>query len=326
MKIIKNRILLLVLILLPFISVANNDDQPKGNAIIQIFSNFHTGLFEQNDIRGFEMDRCYLGYEYKLNSGLLAKAVMDIGAPAATTDDYNRLAYIKFAQISWTRNNFNLQAGIIPTLLFGTQDKFWGYRYIMQSVQGEYKFGNSADLGISTSYKIADWISADAIIVNGEGYKKIQKKDGLLYGLGTTIEPLKGMMIRLYANINEDVARLNNITNYAMLLGYKNKTFSIGAEYNMVRNLKFIANNDKEALSVYGTLFLGEKNKLFARVDKIESLNELYQADDEIGIILGSEFKIGKYINLAPNFRMYIPAENNLNNKYMLYLSARFNI
>ena len=31
---------------------------------------------------------------------------------------------------------------------------------------------------------------ADAIVVNGEGYKKIQKNDGLMYGIGATITPI----------------------------------------------------------------------------------------------------------------------------------------
>ena len=39
------------------------------------------------------------------------------------------------------------------------------------------------------------WSSADAIIVNGEGYKKIQINDGLNYGVGVTLAPVEGFQL-----------------------------------------------------------------------------------------------------------------------------------
>ena len=170
---------------------------PKGKAIIQVFGNFHTGFGTENDDRGFELERSYLGYEYNLGKGLSVKGVMDIGK-SSDVSDYQRIAYIKNAMISWKKGGLTLNGGLISTTQFNLQEKFWGYRYIMKSFQDEYKFGSSADLGISAAYKFADWISADAIIVNGEGYKKIQKNNGLNYGLGVTLTPVKGFLIRLY--------------------------------------------------------------------------------------------------------------------------------
>lgn len=34
--------------------------EPTGKAIIQMFANFNTGLFEQNDTRAFYLERSYL--------------------------------------------------------------------------------------------------------------------------------------------------------------------------------------------------------------------------------------------------------------------------
>ena len=52
-------------------------EEPKGKAIVQVFGNFHTGFGAENNDRGFELDRSYLGYEYKLGNGLSVKGVMD---------------------------------------------------------------------------------------------------------------------------------------------------------------------------------------------------------------------------------------------------------
>ena len=54
-------------------------EEPKGKAIVQMFGNFHTGFGENIKDLGFELERSYLGYEYKLNSNISVKGVMDIG-------------------------------------------------------------------------------------------------------------------------------------------------------------------------------------------------------------------------------------------------------
>ena len=143
-------------------------EEPKGKAIVQVFGNFHTGFGEKSNDLGFELERSYLGYEYKFGNGLSVKGVMDIGK-SSDVSDYQRIAYIKNAMVSWKKGNLTLNGGLISTTQFNFQEKFWGYRYIMKSFQDQYKFGNSADLGISAAYKFADWVSMDAIIVNGEG-------------------------------------------------------------------------------------------------------------------------------------------------------------
>ena len=106
--------------------------EPKGKAIVQVFGNFHSGFGAQNDDRGFELERSYLGYEYNLGKGLSVKGVMDIGK-SNNVDDYHRIAYIKNAMVSWKKGGLTLNGGLISTTQFNFQEKFWGYRYVMKS-------------------------------------------------------------------------------------------------------------------------------------------------------------------------------------------------
>lgn len=299
-------------------------NEPKGKAIVQVFGNFHSGFGAENDDRGFELDRSYLGYEYKLGNGLSVKGVMDIGK-SSDVSDYQRIAYIKNAMVSWKKGNMTLNGGLISTTQFNFQEKFWGYRYIMKSFQDEYKFGSSADLGISVAYKLADWISADAIIVNGEGYKKIQKNDGLNYGLGITLTPIKSFQIRLYGGLNESSEEgKKDITNVAAFMGYKHEMFTIGAEYNYMMNASYNENADLSGYSVYASVNMQKNVSLYARFDDLYSKNDWNIAKDESTAILGAQFKLGKYVKIAPNFRMSIPKANNAKNSYTAYLNCYF--
>ncbi|MBR5854172.1 MAG: hypothetical protein IKY87_00665 [Paludibacteraceae bacterium] len=299
-------------------------EEPKGKAIVQVFGNFHTGFGAENDDRGFELDRSYFGYEYNFGNGLSAKAVMDIGK-SSDVSDYQRIAYIKNAMVSWKKGGLTLNGGLISTTQFNFQEKFWGYRYIMKSFQDEYKFGSSADLGISAAYKFADWVSADAIIVNGEGYKKIQKNDGLNYGLGITLTPVKGFQIRLYGGLNESGEdNKKDIANLAAFVGYKHEKFTIGAEYNQMWNASYTDGADQNGYSIFASAKLSKIADIYARFDDLYSKNDWNINKDEAAAILGAQFKLGKYVKIAPNFRMSMPKAEGAKNGYSAYVNCYF--
>ena len=301
-------------------------EEPKGKAIVQMFGNFHTGFGENSKDLGFELERTYLGYEYKLNSNISVKGVMDIGK-SSDVSDYQRIAYIKNAMVSWKKGNLTLNGGLISTTQFNFQEKFWGYRYIMKSFQDQYKFGNSADLGISASYKFADWVSADAIIVNGEGYKKVQKNDGLNYGLGVTLTPVKGFQVRLYGGLNESGQEgKDDIVNMAAFAGYKCEMFTIGAEYNYMQNTSNKNDTDQYGYSVFASAKVSKKAEVYARFDELYSKNDWNIAKDEQAAIIGAQFKLGKYVKVAPNFKMNKPKADGADNKYSAYVSCYFGL
>lgn len=300
--------------------------EPKGKAIIQVFGNFNTGFGAEGNKRGFELERSYLGYEYKLGNGLSIKSIVDVGKSSDVTD-VNRIAYIKNAMITWKKGNMTLDGGVIPTTQFTFQQKFWGYRYVMSDFQDKYKFGSSADLGLSLAYKFADWISADAIVVNGEGYKKIQINDGLNYGVGVTLTPVEGFYIRLYGGVNEgaDDTQKDKI-NLAAFAGYKREKFSIGAEYNKMENASYKQDADQSGYSIFTTVKVAKNTELFARFDDVYSKDDWNISKDDQSAILGVQFKLGKYVKLAPNFRMSNPKVAGADNKYYAYINFYFGL
>ncbi len=301
-------------------------EEPKGKAIVQVFGNLNAGFSGDKTNVGFDLERSYIGYEYKLNKGLSVKGVMDIGK-SNDVSDYQRIAYIKNAMISWKTGNLTLNGGLISTTQFNFQEKFWGYRYIMKSFQDMYKFGNSADLGISASYKFADWVSADAIIVNGEGYKKIQKGNGFNYGLGATLTPVKGLQIRLYGGLNDSGEREKaDVVNMAGFIGYKNEKFSLGAEYNHMLNASGKEGRDQFGYSVFGSVNLPKNVSLYARFDDLYSKDNWNISKDEQAAIIGAQFKLGKYVKIAPNFRVNLPKVEGAENKYSAYVSCYFGL
>ena len=315
-----NWILAALLACLSMNASAQKSEEPKGKAIVQVFSNFHSGFGHDNDNRGFELDRSYLGYQYDLGKGLQIKGVMDVGQ-SDDVNDYHRIAYIKNAQITWKTGNFTLNGGMISTIQYNMQEKFWGYRYVMKMSQDMYKFGNSADLGLSASYKFNDWLYADAIIVNGEGYKKVQKNDGLMYGLGATVTPADALTFRVYYGLNETTeANKKNVQNLATFIGLKLDWFSLGAEYNKMWNYKNVSGDDYDGISIYTNFKLDKKADLYLRYDECS-------LDERSDFIAGVQWKLGKYVKISPNFRWsHKDVSGGHSDSYMGYISCYFGI
>lgn len=290
---------------------------------MEVFGNFHSGFGSEKEDRGFALERCYLGYEYTIGNYLTIKSVMDVGK-SVDVDDYQRIVFMKNAMVSWKTGNLTLSGGLIPTTQFHFQEKFWGCRYIRKSFQDEYKFGSSADLGVSAAYRFADWLCADAIIVNGEGYKKIQKNNGLNYGLGVTLTLVKDFHIRLYGGLNESgVEGRKNTTNLAAFVGYRHDRFAVGAEYSYMTNTSGVADADQSGYSLFAMVNLPKCISLFVRFDDLYSRNSWNSAIDESAVILGAQFKIGKYVKIAPNFRMILSKTNETENVYTAYLNCQ---
>lgn len=296
----------------------------QGKAIIQVFGNFHAGFGSENENRGFELDRSYLGYQYSIGKSLEIKAVMDVGK-SRDVGDLQRIAYIKNAQIKWKSGDFTLHGGLISTTSFKVQEDFWGYRYMKMVLQDYYKFASSADLGLSASYKFADWISMDAIVVNGEGYKKIQKNSGLQYGIGATLTPINGLTMRLYGSINERAEKsLENINIYAAFLGYKREKFSIGAEYNRIENMSNIKNHHLDGVSIYSTIKIADKVNGFLRYDNLWSKDGWNSAKDESSYLAGVEYRPCRYVKIAPNFRYDQAKGAAIKDRCMAYINCFF--
>ena len=307
------------------ISAQEKGEKARGRAIVQIYTNFHSGFGAVNDDRGFALSRSYIGYEYMLSRGLTLKGVLDVGQ-SSDVNDYQRIAYIKNAFVGWKWRWLTINGGLIPTTQFNYQENFWGFRYVYNSFQDQYGFGSSADLGISASYHFAKWIEADVIIANGEGFRRVQVEDGLLYGIGTTITPFRGMSFRLYASINEGSDGAKDIVNYAMFAGYRHRYFSVALEYNIMRNSNRMAGKNLYGFSLYATGTLNRWLDIYARTDGLMSGDDWNEQNDEIAIITGAQFKLGRYIKIAPNFRMSIPKADGVGNRYYGYISCSFGL
>ncbi len=304
--------------------------EPSGNVHVKIFSNFHYQLFTDEQESAFAVDRAYFGYEYFMSENFSVIIKLDIGSPNQDSqyDILKRYAYFKNAALIYKKDKLTLSFGIIDLYQFKVQEKFWEHRYIYLSFQDKHKFGSSADLGASTSYKFNDFISADLTIMNGEGYNQLQTDNTYKSGLGITILPVKGLTARFYVDYTEQDEIQST---WSSFVGYDfNKIARIGVEYNYQGNNKYEKDHDLQGFSTYTSYNVFEKWELFARYDKLWSNTiegEPYDWNinkDGSAIIAGIQYSPIKNIKIAANYQDWYPYAQNIDNKSYFYLNFEY--
>jgi hypothetical protein len=320
-------VLLLGMLCLTLTTRSQTDEfKPGGKPIMRIYSNYHSTFSDGESASAFELTRVYLGYQHQFSKHFSGKAIFDVGDPGV--GKLQMTAYVKNAFLEYEIDGFNANFGMISTTQFKVQEDFWGYRYLEKSFQDEYGFNSSADLGASFAYKFSDFLSADIIIANGEGYKKIEADSTLRTGFGATITPVEKFIGRVYYDFS---SKDHTQTSLATFAGFVTDKFSLGAEYNKQTNVDFNKGHDWTGISFYSTIKASEKIKIFARFDKLDSktisgeANGWNYSDDGESYLAGVEFKPVKGIKLTPNLRGWDPADESSDFLTSFYLNCEIN-
>ena len=292
----------------------------EGKPSVKIFSNFNYDMSAEEGeeaYKEFEVKRAYLGYSYKFNDEFSTKVIFDIGKNSGGSD---YTAFLKIAALSWNFNeSTKINFGQIGTKNFKFMEKAWGKRYIYKSMQDQQKWANAADVGMSIDYKISSNLSADAQILNGEGYKKIQGESGLMRGgVGATYTMslygndlnIRGSLDMMPREQYTDSFTTQQITTIAAV--YEIGSLKLGGEMNTMLNASNATDNTKTGMSAYANYSLNDMYSLFGRMDILDSKNvndEQWNMENDGQLtIFGIERKMTKGVNLALNVQQWSDA------------------
>ncbi len=338
---LKNLFLAMFVISASLSSVAQEkiEFKPSGKVNGKVFFNYSYNMTNGEDKEsGFEIKRAYFGYDYHIAKDLKVSVTLDVGKNEGGSD-YS--AFLKKAQLEWkASSSVKLALGMISTIQFKEQEKFWGYRYIMKSFNDQYGLGASADIGIKANFKLNNAFSANVFIVNGEGYKKMQDEDGKQKYGASLIYKNKGLIAKVYTDATsakvitegEDEKDVT-VSALATFIGYKfSDKFRLAAEYNQLMNgtkySKVADNHDLKGLSFYSTYTFDKKWEIFGRYDhltsnKLEGETEKWNLSKNGGAITtGVQYAPAKGVKMAFNYRNF--AHKDSEDKSQVYVNFEF--
>lgn len=333
------RIAAILLLLNPFLIIKmalsqENSQNPfaNGKPIGLVFADFYTGIGQGSNPSAFEIKRAYLGYEFNLGGNFSSKIQLDIGSPDDVSNYslLRRFAYFKDAYLQYEKNGLNIKFGIIPLQQYKMQENIWAHRYIAKTILDEHGLGSSADLGASLNYVVTSILELDFTLINGEGYSNLQTDYSYKAGLGATLKPWKGLILRTYV---DGITKTETQWLLVSFIGYEAKEkFMAGFEYNIKLNNKFEENHTLDALSGYASWHFAKKLQLFGRYDFLVS-NRLPDEErpwnldkDGSAIIAGIEYRPVTKVKIALDYQDWFPYANNAPNVSFIYLNLEFRV
>lgn len=213
-------------------------------------------------------------------------------------------AFLKMAEIDWKFTKWG-EFGfgqLLNEQYLTIQDKHWGMRYVATTMQEFFRFGNPADFG--ARLKLMPWkkLTVSLAAMNGEGPFRYQDNESLMQFCGNIeFRPKDFLILKVYGDIQQHPAAYSKPRSaISGFFGFKNKTWTAGAEYSVVLNNSYADNTDLSGISVYGIRKLNEKTAVFARADL---LTEYGSVENELFILAGVEYRPVKNLGLAVNVK-----------------------
>lgn len=278
--------------------------KPSGKPIVTVFGDFSSINSNSKSNNAFEISRAYFGYAYNFSPDFYGKIVFDV-ANTASLSPSAFTAFLKNAYVEYTKDLLKVDFGMVGENMFDLQESTWGKRYLYKSFQDQYGFGNSADLGAKVKFQFAPEVSLDLSVLNGEGYKKVQADSAMLVAVGLTVQPVKNLYARVYADyMKKDVAQ----SSFNAYIGYKSDKGNISAEYNLQNGHSMVKDHNFSGISIYGTLPVAKQISIFGRYDdltskKIGTATNGWNSTDGQVYMAGVEFAPVKGIQITPNLR-----------------------
>ncbi|WP_066094866.1 porin [Xanthomonas massiliensis] len=267
---------------------------------------------------GVDVKRFYLTVDHKFNDIWSANLTTDFQYSSAisSTELFVKNAYVQGA----FDKAFVLKIGAAGMPWIGYVEKFYGYRYVENTLTDRLKYGNSADWGLHASGDLGTQFNYAASVVNGAGYKNPTRGKGMDVEGRVAYQPNANFAVAVGGYSGKlgketDVTDADHTyTRGDVMVAYASPAFRLGGEYFQAKNLNnvlTVASDKSSGWSLWGSVALGDKGiNAFARYDKTDLSKTLDPTLADKYWNLGVEFPVFKNLKLATVYK-YTHQDNN---------------
>ena len=269
--------------------------------------NSDTGKTDKSGI-GLDVKRFYLGVDHKFDDIWSASLTTDFNYSSSDgqTSLFVKKAYVegKFDQAAVLR----VGSSDMPWVPFA--EKYYGFRYVENTLTDRLKYGNSADWGLHLGGDIGAGKSLNyaVSVVNGRGYKNPGRSKGVDVEGRIGFVPFDNMVVAVggyrghRGQETENINAPNTAQRGDFMVAYASDAFRLGAEYFTARNWNNVltmATDKADGYSLWGSVAVADGVNLFARYDNAKLSKNLDRANKDVYYNAGVEFQVTKGFKLA---------------------------
>ncbi len=191
---------------------------------------------------GLDVKRFYLGVDHKFNDIWSANLTTDFNY---SSTDGQTSVFVKKAYVQGKFDDaavFRIGSSDMPWIPFA--EKYYGFRYVENTITDRLKYGNSADWGLHLGGDIGASKSLNyaVSVVNGNGYKNPGRSKGVDFEGRVGFVPFENMVVAVggysghRGQETENIAAAHTAERGDFMVAYASKAFRLGAEYFTAKN------------------------------------------------------------------------------------------
>jgi len=267
---------------------------------------------------GFDVKRFYLTVDHKFNDTWSANLTTDFQYSSAIG---NTELFVKNAYVQGTFDPaFVLKIGAAGMPWTGYVEKYYGMRYVENTLTDRLKYANSADWGMHASGDLGQGLNYAVSVVNGAGYKNPSRSKGVdVEGrLAWEITPEFAVALGGYSGyLGQDKQTNSAEKRYSrgdVMVAYASPVFRLGGEYFAAKNLgqvqQTIASpvSDKATgWSLWSSVRLAQTANgdvsVFGRYDNTDTSKTLNPFREDTYWNVGVEYPVLKNFKLAAVYK-----------------------
>ena len=290
---------------------AVNNTTPSGKMFFDFTSiddkNSDKGRSDKSGI-GLDVKRFYLGVDHKFDDIWSANLTTDFNYSSSDglTSVFVKKAYVqgKFDDAALLR----VGSSDLPWIPFA--EKYYGFRYVENTITDRLKYGNSADWGLHLGGDIGAGKSLNyaVSVVNGNGYKNPGRSQGVDLEGRMGFVPFENMVLAIggysghRGQKTENIDAVHTAKRGDIMLAYASEAFRLGVEYFTAKNWNTVLSplaDNADGYSLWGSVAVADNVTLFARYDNAKISKNLDRDAKDTYYNAGVEYQLMKGFKLA---------------------------
>ncbi|MFT3756058.1 MAG: carbohydrate porin [Pseudoxanthomonas sp.] len=272
---------------------------------------------------GFDVTRFYLTVDHKFDDVWSANLTSDAqylsvtpGAGSPSGDGKRGDSIEVFIKKAYVQAKYSdalfLRAGAADTPWIPFVEKYYGYRYVQNTLTDRLSYGSSADWGVHVGGESANGFNYAAAITNGRGYRNPSRSKSVDFEARLGYAPTQNTIVGMgfysgkRGNETQAVSPPHTADRVNLMAAYTSAKYRLGAEWFQAKNwaVTNVVSDKAAGWSVWASAALTQSGiTAFARYDKVDTSKEVNPDFSNAYYHLGVEFPLTKGIKLATVYK-----------------------
>ena len=260
---------------------------------------------------GLDVKRFYLTVDHRFNDIWSANLTTDFQYSSAIG---NTELFVKKAYVQGSFDPaFNLRVGAADMPWIPYVEKFYGMRYVENTLTDRLKYGNSSDWGLHGFGNLGNNFNYAVSVVSGAGYKNPTRSKGMDVEGRVAYTPNENFVVAVggysgkLGKETDIQSAENTYTRANAMVAYADSNFRVGGEYFQAKNLNnvlTVATDKTSGWSVWGSVRVTDGGiNVFGRYDDTDVSKTLDPTLSDKYWNVGVEFPVMKNLKLSTVYK-----------------------